>query len=278
MENEPAAAHLLWTPVQRVANAVDLAARAHRDQRRKNRIAAPYINHPIAVMRRLTDAGVTDADILAAAALHDVDEDTSVKIPEIRATFGDAVANIVAEVTDDKTTSKTDRKIHQITAGREKSLAAKLVKTADKLDNLADLAKCPPEEWTEKRVQGYFCWSKAVVDAMGYCVRTMLAEDTEEHSLEKLFFSLEMLFEHATIKTSTGDVVRCLPAISEQERRALCEWFIQEGHSEVREMPKVTRDHRTGYQRYMPLREDEIADRPTLFLPIGPVNPATLNL
>ncbi len=57
--------------------AIDFAARKHRMQRRKDREASPYVNHPIALMSVLcVEAGIQDARVLAAAALHDTVEDT----------------------------------------------------------------------------------------------------------------------------------------------------------------------------------------------------------
>ena len=80
--------------------AVEFAARKHRMQRRKDHEASPYINHPIALMSVLcVEAGVLDAVILAAAALHDTIEDTETTLAELEAEFGSQIA---AEMTDDK--------------------------------------------------------------------------------------------------------------------------------------------------------------------------------
>ena len=63
-------------PLPRVIDAIAFAADAHRGQRRKDAEATPYINHPVALVHILAvEAGVDDADVLCAAALHDYLED-----------------------------------------------------------------------------------------------------------------------------------------------------------------------------------------------------------
>jgi guanosine-3',5'-bis(diphosphate) 3'-pyrophosphohydrolase len=64
-------------PTSTLLKAAEFAAHKHRDQRRKNADASPYINHPIAVANVLrNEGGITDPVILAAALLHDTLEDT----------------------------------------------------------------------------------------------------------------------------------------------------------------------------------------------------------
>lgn len=58
--------------------------------------------------------------------------------------FGQAVADIVAEVSDDKTLEKAERKRLQVEHAAHISGRAKLVKLADKICNLRDIAAFPP--------------------------------------------------------------------------------------------------------------------------------------
>lgn len=147
--------------------AADFAAKKHRDQRRKNG-DVPYINHPLAVAHSLASEGSVDDPItLAAAILHDTVEDTATTHGELVAAFGREVADVVGEVTDDKSLPKAERKRQQIAHAAVISTRAKLVKLADKLDNLRDIVRKPPEGWDERRVAGYFCWAHAVVAALG---------------------------------------------------------------------------------------------------------------
>jgi GTP diphosphokinase / guanosine-3',5'-bis(diphosphate) 3'-diphosphatase len=147
--------------------ALEFAAHKHRDQRRKDASASPYINHPIALARLLAeDGGVTDAKTLVAAVLHDTIEDTDTTYDELRAQFGKKVADVVAEVTDDTSLPKPRRKALQIEHAPHMSQRAALVKLADKTCNLRDVAHNPPADWPLARRRKYFDWAKAVVDAL----------------------------------------------------------------------------------------------------------------
>jgi len=95
--------------------ALEFAAHKHRDQRRKDASASPYINHPIALARLLAaEGGVTDVKTLVAAVLHDTIEDTDTTYEELVEHFGRKVADVVAEVTDDQSLPKPRRKALQI--------------------------------------------------------------------------------------------------------------------------------------------------------------------
>ena len=146
--------------------ATDFAARAHRDQRRKGAHKAPYINHLIDVCRILTEVGgVTDSTVLCAAMLHDVVEDTPVTSAEVRAQFGDAIADLVAEVTDDKSLPKAARKQLQVEHSPHLSPGACLIKIGDKISNIRDfLIDSPP--WGPERQLGYIDWSVRVIGGL----------------------------------------------------------------------------------------------------------------
>jgi guanosine-3',5'-bis(diphosphate) 3'-pyrophosphohydrolase len=113
------------------------------------------------VLARL--GGVTDLDVLRAAVLHDVVEDTATSPAELREAFGERVAAIVAEVTDDKSLPKDARKQLQIEHAPQLSSGAKLVKLADKICNVRDVATAPPAAWSTERRLAYLDWSTRVV-------------------------------------------------------------------------------------------------------------------
>jgi guanosine-3',5'-bis(diphosphate) 3'-pyrophosphohydrolase len=147
--------------------ALAFAAHKHRDQRRKDAEASPYINHPIALAEILAgEGGVTDIEVLAAALLHDTIEDTATTDAELRAEFGDRIADMVVEVTDDESLPKVDKKRLQIERAPGLSQGAKLVKLADKICNLRDVADRPPAKWTLERRQEYFEWASRVIDGV----------------------------------------------------------------------------------------------------------------
>jgi guanosine-3',5'-bis(diphosphate) 3'-pyrophosphohydrolase len=155
------------TDIGLVLRAAAFAADKHRLQRRKDADASPYINHPLALADILcSEGGITDANVLAAALLHDTVEDTETSADELAERFGPIIAGIVAEVTDDKTLAKEERKRLQVLKASTKSDGAKLVKLADKISNLRDITACPPADWSTQRKEEYFRWAKEVVDGL----------------------------------------------------------------------------------------------------------------
>ncbi|MBK8337388.1 MAG: bifunctional (p)ppGpp synthetase/guanosine-3',5'-bis(diphosphate) 3'-pyrophosphohydrolase [Sterolibacteriaceae bacterium] len=151
-------------PLSVFVKAVAFAADKHRNQRRKDADASPYINHPIALANVLAnEGGVTDVAVLCAAVLHDTIEDTETTSEELTAIFGSQITAIVLDVTDDKSLDKNVRKQHQIEHAPHISKEAKLVKLADKICNLQDILASPPADWSSERKQGYFDWAAKVV-------------------------------------------------------------------------------------------------------------------
>jgi guanosine-3',5'-bis(diphosphate) 3'-pyrophosphohydrolase len=165
--------------------AAAFAADKHRNQRRKDHARTPYINHPIAVARVLAEeGGVKDPEILAAAILHDTLEDTATTLKELQREFGARIADLVAEVSDDKSLPKSRRKQLQIDHAPKKSKGAALIKVADKICNLRDLKSSPPKHWTVERRQSYPQWAKEVVTALplrGHRLRQVAVRELTEH-------------------------------------------------------------------------------------------------
>lgn len=153
--------------VEMVLRAASFAAMKHRDQRRKDQAATPYINHPLALATILaSEGGVADPATLAAALLHDTIEDTETTHAELVQAFGSEVADLVAQVTDDKNVPKADRKRLQVEHAAHLSPKAKLVKLADKIANLRDVALSPPVGWPLQRRRDYFDWARSVIDRL----------------------------------------------------------------------------------------------------------------
>ena len=147
-----------------IFKAIAFAAAKHRDQRRKDAQATPYINHPIAVAEVLVNAGIHDPEAICAAILHDTIEDTKTSPGELETLFGPRITSIVQEVTDDKNLEKAERKRRQVEKSADASRTARLVKLADKICNLRDINSSPPAGWPLARKQEYFDWAKQVVD------------------------------------------------------------------------------------------------------------------
>ncbi|MGB3199620.1 MAG: HD domain-containing protein, partial [Nodosilinea sp.] len=110
-----------------------------------------------------SEGGVTDLDLLRAAILHDTVEDTETTPAEIERHFGPEVRRIVAEVTDDKSLPKGDRKRLQVEHAPHLSLQAKQLKIADKTANVQNITTSPPDGWSLERKQEYLDWADQVV-------------------------------------------------------------------------------------------------------------------
>ena len=150
-----------------IIEALRFAAEKHKDQRRKDAEASPYIKHPIKVMQILWNEGlVRDPEVLVAAVLHDTLEDTETNPEELKSLFGDAVCKLVQEATDDKSLPKQTRKQLQIDKASQKSAQAKQLKIADKVANIRDIVRNPPKNWSLRRKQEYIVWAEAVFNGL----------------------------------------------------------------------------------------------------------------
>ena len=166
-----------------ILRAAAFAAIRHRDQRRKDLDASPYINHPITVAALLAEVGVTDLVALQAAILHDVIEDTATRSDEIEEQFGSDVCAVVLEMTDDKSLPKDERKRLQVENSAELSDPAKLVKLGDKIANVRDLTYSPPVDWDAERRREYLRWTEQVVAGCRGVHQGL--EDLYDHALEE---------------------------------------------------------------------------------------------
>ena len=117
-------------------DAITLAKKSHAGQMRSN--GKPYIIHCLEVMKLMQNF-TTDEDLLCAAVLHDVPEDTKVTIEDIENKFGTRVAYTVSQVTRDK-----QGNFNLITP------EAKLLKMCDRIHNLSDM-----DGWVEEHVFKY---------------------------------------------------------------------------------------------------------------------------
>ena len=152
--------------LRRLTKALLFAAEAHRNQRRKGAAQEPYLNHLIEVLDLVVQAtDGTDMDMVLAALLHDVVEDTSTTYEDIVANFGEHVAQIVHENSDDMSLPKDERRRARIAAMPLKSREAKIVKMADVISNLRAIAVSPPAGWSAERKLGYLNACRELVDA-----------------------------------------------------------------------------------------------------------------
>ena len=151
-----------FTENDKIARAITFAFDAHQGQTRKGS-SESYIIHPLRVLSSLIKLGIDDVDLLCAAVLHDTVEDCDVTIEQIADLFGQEIAEIVDILTEDKTLERSKRK--ELTRVKIASAPAKvkLIKAADRYDNLQGAF---PSFWSEEKKQQYLKESKLLIEAL----------------------------------------------------------------------------------------------------------------
>ena len=153
--------------VERLARAAAFAASKHTGQFRKGEAKEPYVNHVLEVAQMLAVASDgRDVELVMGGLLHDTIEDTDATYEEVLAEFGAVVADLVREVTDDKSLPKAERKRLQVLHAAHKSARARQLKLADKTSNLRALAGSPPAGWPLSRQREYLAWARSVVQGL----------------------------------------------------------------------------------------------------------------
>ncbi|MCV9938637.1 HD domain-containing protein [Boseaceae bacterium BT-24-1] len=143
------------------------AARVHNGQTRKGESGPPFILHLAEVADLLAKAlEEPDPELVAAAWLHDAVEKTKITRDEIESIFGLRVASLIAEVSDDKSLPEAERRRMQIETIGEKSEAARLLRLADKISGLRELAEDPPAGWDAARRRD---WLQFATDVAAGC-------------------------------------------------------------------------------------------------------------
>ena len=149
-----------------VQRAERFARVCHFGQFRKGAAREPYTIHLEEVSSLVKKWGGSD-EAIAAAWLHDTIEDCPpTSYEDLVRLFGKQAANLVAELTDDKSLPKQIRKELQIENAPKKSPEAALIKLADKSSNVGALADSPPEDWSLERRLEYVKWATTIVEAL----------------------------------------------------------------------------------------------------------------
>ena len=136
--------------------AIIFAVKAHSGTERRGK-GYPYIVHPLEAVE-IVATMTADQELLAAAALHDTVEDTYVTVDQIRAEFGDRVAELVASESDEMPAGMSEedswhgRKQAAIDRLSHASRDAKIVALGDKLSNMRAIAR-------DYAVQGDALWN-----------------------------------------------------------------------------------------------------------------------
>jgi guanosine-3',5'-bis(diphosphate) 3'-pyrophosphohydrolase len=154
----------MLSPIRLVSKAADFAARRHNGEVRKARPDEPYINHlaeVAGILAEVTDGA--DAELVAAGWLHDTVEDDLATRAELAAEFGERVAALVDEVTDDMSLPQAQRRQKQVVDAPHKSPDAKLIKIADKISNVGARIHADPSPAQRDDLADYTMWAEDVV-------------------------------------------------------------------------------------------------------------------
>ena len=136
--------------------AIIFAVKAHAGTERRGK-GYPYIVHPLEAVE-IVATMTADQELLAAAALHDTVEDTDVTVDQLRAEFGDRIASLVADESDEMPGGMSEedswhgRKQAAIDRLSRASHDAKIVALGDKLSNMRAIAR-------DYAVQGDALWN-----------------------------------------------------------------------------------------------------------------------
>jgi (p)ppGpp synthase/HD superfamily hydrolase len=154
----------MLSPIRLVSKAADFAARRHNGETRKARPDESYINHLAEVAGILADVtDGADAELVAAGWLHDTVEDGLATRAELAAEFGERVAALVDEVTDDMSLPQAQRRQQQVVDAPHKSPDAKLIKIADKISNLRARIVAEPTPKQREDLADYLAFAEKVV-------------------------------------------------------------------------------------------------------------------
>ena len=118
--------------------AIHFAVEAHLGTERRGK-GYPYIIHPLEAVT-IVATMTADQRLLAAAALHDVVEDTDISIEQLRSSFGDEIAQLVAEESHPKDLGWRESRELAITHLRQASRESQIVAMGDKLSNMRAIA------------------------------------------------------------------------------------------------------------------------------------------
>ena len=202
----------------RLRDAFEFAREAHLPQKRKS--GEPYIIHPVSVARIVAEELELGPDPVIAAFLHDVVEDTSYTIDDIRRRFGDEVAFLVGVVTKEKKAkyvqSKQIDNFRQILASMQYDVRALLIKLADRLHNMRTLSSMRADK--QMKIAGETDYFYApLANRLGlYHVKSELENLSFRYRCPREYTLLEKLLreeferEDSNIKAFTSKIERLL--------------------------------------------------------------------
>ncbi len=163
-----------------IRKAFDIAADAHKEQRRKT--GEPYIFHPIAVAKIIANDIGLGATAIAAALLHDVVEDTDYTIADMEQLFGVTIAKIVngltkiAHLKKDQDVSLQAENYRKLLLTLNDDVRVILIKIADRLHNMQTMDAMPPYKQVKISAETLFIYAPLAHRLGLYNIKTQLED------------------------------------------------------------------------------------------------------
>lgn len=198
----------LNTRNSKILFALDFALEKHTNQFRKS--GEPYIEHCIEVYKILKKWGVDNQELLTAALLHDVVEDTPTTLDQIKQLFGDKVAFIVESVTQLNIKKKKDKDfktLQKVMGASYIDPKISVLKLADRYHNLSTLQFMPKDKRWGKAHESVEVYAKLAESLGLWVVKT----EIEDLSFEYLNFEIYTKVKNAINKDkrlSEEEIVR----------------------------------------------------------------------
>jgi len=204
-----------------IARAFEFSMQMHGDQKRAT--GDPYLIHPIAVAEIVAEWGL-DSEVIAAALLHDVIEDTATPSKLIEQMFGSKVAELVNGLTkldlttrpqpsaDSNRVESNNENLRKLLLAATKDFRVMLIKLADRLHNMRTLDALPEEK------QSRIAWESLAVYAP---LADRLGMGQLKGELEDLGFAYGHPEEYARLKVQVQQVMRNSKSYLDSLKRAV---------------------------------------------------------
>ena len=206
--------------MEMLRKAYETAAKAHGDQRRRS--GEPYISHPLSVAALLVEMGM-DSESVAAALLHDVVEDTNVKLDSLKSEFGPDVAHLVDGVTKltrisfSSVEEQQAENLRKMLLAMSQDVRVMLVKLCDRLHNMRTADAWPPQKRRDKALETMEVYAP-IAHRLGISNIKEELEDLSLRYLDPIGYE-----EISTMLGKNGGAQQFITGISDKIRERLAE-------------------------------------------------------
>lgn len=183
-----------------IRKAFDMALDAHKDQRRKT--GEPYIYHPIEVAKIVANEIGLGATSIACALLHDVIEDSEYTYQDIKAAFGDKIADIVNGLTkisvmNHQNISVQSENYRKLLLTLSEDFRVILIKIADRLHNMRTLDSMAPDKQKKIAAETSYIYAPLAHRLGFYSIKSELEDLSLKYSHPEVYHEIVGKLEHA---------------------------------------------------------------------------------